>query len=109
MSPRSTCPAYTVANFVIISVSLSLWTCREPPSRGREDAFLGCDGLRGWRGRRHGRGEGAVALQDGHHAVGEQPHVELGLVVRHATEAELRHQVVRARETPELRDLLETV
>ena len=40
--------------------------------------------------------EGRVALQHRQHLVGEQAHVELGLLVRHAAEGELGHEVIDA-------------
>ena len=52
--------------------------------------------------RQHRRG---VALQHRHDLGGEQPHVELGLLVGHAAEAELGDEMVDAGEPSQLGDL----
>src|SRR5712691_3280279 len=84
---------------------------REDPSGRRKDAFRalsGCGGPPG-RGTRDGAAEGRIALEGRHDALGEQAHVQLGLLVRHPAEGELGDQVVHARQSPQLGELLEAV
>jgi hypothetical protein len=66
------------------------------PSSRSEDA-LGCSPGT-WRGSwgaffRRPR-EGGIALENGHNALSEESLVEFGLLVRHATEGQLGHEVV---------------
>ena len=71
------------------------------------------DALRArWDRRRRalgGTGERRIALEHRHHALGEEPHVQLRLLVRHAAEREFGHQVVEAGEPAQFGDLLQTV
>src|SRR5678816_857350 len=78
-------------------------------SRRGEDA--GCAGHRNWRGRRAVRWgrKSMVALEHGHHALGEHAHIELGVLVRHTAVTELADQVIHARELVQLGDLLDAV
>jgi hypothetical protein len=45
-------------------------------------------------------------LEHGHDALSEESHVELGLLVRHATEGQFGHQVVKPGQALQLGELL---
>ena len=54
-------------------------------------------------------GKGGVALQDRHHSVGEEAHVELGLLMRHRAEREFGDQVVEPGQALQFADLLQAI
>src|SRR6266540_4599773 len=70
---------------------------------GRSEDPLGWPGRRRLTGPRRSRERG-ILLEHQHDTIGEEAHVELGLVVRHAAKGELGDQVVERSEPPELRE-----
>lgn len=88
---------------------MGLTEARTNRSRRSEQAFPLAGGkhrqsIRGWR-----RGEGRVALQGRQHAVGEEAHVHLGLLVRQAAKREFGDEVVHPGAAPQLGDFFEAV
>src|SRR4029450_10057450 len=112
-APRSpSCwAAHGPSTTVVQSMTRTPWSGPLMPiaSRRSEDAGRAGHGHRRRRGTVRWRHESLIALQHGHHALGEHAHVELGVLVRHAAVAELAHQVIHPGEPVQLGDLLDAV